>query len=235
MDAWVWIVIAAAVVAAAALIWMSSRRARTRRLRDGFGPEYDRAIEERGDRRDAEAHLREREERRDALDIRPLTPAARERYAQEWGAVQARFVDEPVGAVAEGRPQGPRRLRRARPRGGEHGGPPPGDGPLPRALRRVARQREHLGGAVMSERLSTVVLPGAAGAGGAVGPRRRGLHRGPPGGASALPVLLRPPAGGVTRTGPRATPRRRAGPTSRAAAEPLRRPPGATAPRCGSP
>ena len=69
--------------------------------RDGFGPEYDRAIEERGDRRDAEAHLREREERRDALDIRPLTPASRERYAQEWGAVQARFVDEPVGAVAE--------------------------------------------------------------------------------------------------------------------------------------
>ena len=101
MDAWVWIVIAAAVVVAAALIWMSSRRARTRRLRDDFGPEYDRAIRERGDRRDAEAHLREREERRDALDIRPLAPASRERYAQEWGDVQARFVDEPVGAVAD--------------------------------------------------------------------------------------------------------------------------------------
>jgi hypothetical protein len=101
MDAWVWIVIAAAVVVAAALIWTSSRRARTRRLRDDFGPEYDRAIQERGDRRDAEAHLREREERRETLDIRPLAPASRERYAQEWGDVQARFVDDPVGAVGE--------------------------------------------------------------------------------------------------------------------------------------
>ena len=101
MDAWVWVVIIAAVVVLAALVWTSYRRARSRRLREGFGPEYDRAVEERGDRREAEAHLRDREERRDSLDIRPLAPASRERYAQEWADVQARFVDEPVVAVAE--------------------------------------------------------------------------------------------------------------------------------------
>jgi hypothetical protein len=101
MDAWVWVVIVVALIVLAALIWTSYRRARSRRLREGFGPEYDRALEERGDRGEAEAHLREREERRDSLDIRPLAPASRERYAQEWSEVQARFVDEPVGAVAE--------------------------------------------------------------------------------------------------------------------------------------
>ncbi len=101
MDAWVWVVIALAVVVLAALVWTSYRRARSRRLQEGFGPEYDRAIEERGDRREAEAHLREREERRESLDIRPLAPESRERYAQEWSDVQARFVDEPVSAVAE--------------------------------------------------------------------------------------------------------------------------------------
>jgi hypothetical protein len=101
MDAWVWVVIAVALIVLAALIWTSYHRARSRRLREGFGPEYDRAVEERGDRREAEADLREREERRDSLDIRPLPPAARERYAQEWGDVQARFVDEPSGAVVE--------------------------------------------------------------------------------------------------------------------------------------
>jgi hypothetical protein len=100
MDAWVWVVIAVALIAAAALIWTSFRRARSRRLREDFGPEYDRTLEERGDRRQAEAHLREREERRDSLDIRPLPPASRERYAREWGDVQALFVDDPVGAVA---------------------------------------------------------------------------------------------------------------------------------------
>lgn len=102
MDAWVWVVIVIAVIVVVALAVMSSRRARSRRLREGFGPEYDRTVEERGgDRRDAEAHLREREERRESLDIRPLEPVARERYAHEWASVQGRFVDEPVEAVSE--------------------------------------------------------------------------------------------------------------------------------------
>jgi Tfp pilus assembly protein PilX len=71
---------------------------RRRRLRDRFGPEYDRAVSEHG-RREAEAELAERERRVRQLDIKPLTPTARAQYASEWTAVQEQFVDAPQAAV----------------------------------------------------------------------------------------------------------------------------------------
>ena len=102
MDTWIWIVIAVVAVALAVLVaWAVFRRQRTARLQERFGPEYGRAVAERGDRREAEAELGAREKRREELDIRPLEPDARDRYAEEWRAVQARFVDETVGAVEE--------------------------------------------------------------------------------------------------------------------------------------
>jgi hypothetical protein len=48
----------------------------------------------------AEQQLQERVRRRDALQIRDLEPAARERYTEEWRTVQTRFVDDPRGAVS---------------------------------------------------------------------------------------------------------------------------------------
>ncbi len=36
-----------------------------------------------------------------ALDIRPITPGARARYTEAWNALQARFVDDPSGALAD--------------------------------------------------------------------------------------------------------------------------------------
>lgn len=101
MDAWVWVVIVIALIVLAAIAWTWSRRARSGRLKKDFGPEYERTVEERGGRREAEADLRDRAERRDALELRPLAPAARERYAREWGDVQRHFVDEPAGSVGE--------------------------------------------------------------------------------------------------------------------------------------
>jgi hypothetical protein len=102
MDTWVWIVIVAAVVVAFLLIATLALRGRRRRaLQERFGPEYDRAVDATGDRRAAEAELREREERHEELDIRELTPAARDRYFDEWRVVQARFVDTPGDAVNE--------------------------------------------------------------------------------------------------------------------------------------
>jgi Tfp pilus assembly protein PilX len=71
---------------------------RRRRLRDRFGPEYDRAVSEHG-RREAEAELAERERRVRHLDIKPLSPTARAQYASEWAAVQEQFVDAPQSAV----------------------------------------------------------------------------------------------------------------------------------------
>jgi hypothetical protein len=102
MSTWVWIVIVVAVVVVLALVaWSMMRRRRSTQLREGFGPEYDRTVEERGSRRQAEAELADREKRREQLDIRPLTPAARDRYMDRWRDTQARFVDDPGSAVGD--------------------------------------------------------------------------------------------------------------------------------------
>src|SRR5689334_5765600 len=92
-------IILIAVVVAALLV---SRQRRSQQLQQGFGAEYDRAVEERGgDRRAAEAELQERRQRREKFEVRELEPAARDRYAERWRAAQRRFVDEPGPAVGE--------------------------------------------------------------------------------------------------------------------------------------
>src|SRR5437763_8863856 len=102
MATWVWIVIAvAAVVVLALVLWNALRARRTRTLREGFGPEYDRTVADAPSKREAEAELAERRKRREELDVKPLDEGARERYADEWQATQARFVDDPGGAIAE--------------------------------------------------------------------------------------------------------------------------------------
>ena len=101
MAAWMWIVLAVIAVAVLAVGWTAMRSRRSKQLQEGFGPEYERVVEETGDKRDAERELRERRDRREELDIRPLSAEARERYADEWRTVQARFVDEPDTAVRE--------------------------------------------------------------------------------------------------------------------------------------
>lgn len=103
MDTWVWIVIAAAVVVLVLLaIWsLAARKRRTSQLREGFGPEYDRTVEDMGSRRKAESDLADREKRREDLDIKPLAPGARDRFADRWRTVQERFVDDPGSALRE--------------------------------------------------------------------------------------------------------------------------------------
>src|SRR3954451_1124578 len=92
------IVVIALIVAAIVLM----RQRRSQQLQEGFGPEYERTVEERGGgRREAEPELRERRQRRDQFEIRELEPAARDRYADRWRDAQRRFVDEPAPAVGE--------------------------------------------------------------------------------------------------------------------------------------
>jgi hypothetical protein len=76
-------------------------RRRTTSLRDQFGPEYERTLHEREDRKAAESELAERRSRREHLDIRTLDPASRRRYASQWNDVQSRFVDQPARSLAE--------------------------------------------------------------------------------------------------------------------------------------
>jgi hypothetical protein len=96
---WILIVIGAALVAGVA-VWLVTSRSRTGRLRDRFGPEYNRVASSAESKREAEAELAQREERREEFDIHPLPEASRARYLEEWKSIQAEFVDEPSRAVA---------------------------------------------------------------------------------------------------------------------------------------
>ena len=104
MPLWGWIVIAAAVVVVAGLIVAAvsvSRRKRTARLQERFGPEYERTVLEAGEQNTAEKELAARERKRDKLDIVPLTPEALAKYATRWQMVQTAFVDNPSSAVGD--------------------------------------------------------------------------------------------------------------------------------------
>lgn len=93
------VVVVLVVIALVLLLTVGMRGRRSQQLRDRFGPEYDRTMERTGDRKETERELEERVRRHDELPIRDLEPAARQRYADEWLAVQSRFVDDPRGAV----------------------------------------------------------------------------------------------------------------------------------------
>ena len=102
MSTWVWVVIViVAVLVIAGIAWALGRRRQTERLREGFGPEYDRTVERTGDRAAAESELADRARRREAFELRPLGPAARETFNDEWRAAQSSFVDDPASAVTE--------------------------------------------------------------------------------------------------------------------------------------
>jgi hypothetical protein len=102
MDNPVIIVLVIALLAAiGAAIWLFMRNRQTTALQNRFGPEYDRALEAHHDQREAERELRQREERIEHLNIRPLEREERARFADRWQAVQSRFVDDPTGATNE--------------------------------------------------------------------------------------------------------------------------------------
>src|SRR2546423_11964665 len=93
------IVIVFAITAIAiALLWFFQKR-RSDRLHTKFGPEYERTLAEYGDRRKAESELESRQKRIEKYEIRGLTREERERFAESWKSVQARFVDEPQQSV----------------------------------------------------------------------------------------------------------------------------------------
>jgi len=103
MPVWIWIVIAVLAVAVVAVIvgTSTSRRNRSERLKQQFGPEYERTVVETGDEKAAEKELIARERKHKKLDIRPLTPQSFDGYVTRWRAVQTAFVDHPSSAVGE--------------------------------------------------------------------------------------------------------------------------------------
>ena len=101
MDTTVLLVVAVAILLAV-IGWLLVERRRSADLRAAFGPEYQRAVQGAGSRRAAESELNARRRRVQELKLQPIPAPDQERYAAAWRAVQARFVDEPSAAIADG-------------------------------------------------------------------------------------------------------------------------------------
>jgi len=93
------VLIVAAVIIIPALIMMATRKRRSQKLRQQFGPEYDRVVRKEGDATKAERVLEFREKHRAKFKIRALSPTDRSSFRYRWNEVQSRFVDDPKGAV----------------------------------------------------------------------------------------------------------------------------------------
>ena len=94
------IVVVAALVIIGGLAYWQSQRNKSEKLQRDFGPEYERALSESGSRKDAERELEERRKRVEALKLRDLSREEQVRYADEWKAIEARFVDDPSATLA---------------------------------------------------------------------------------------------------------------------------------------
>ena len=93
--------IAIALIAIVAGVWFYYQRNSSKRLKERFGPEYDRTVERLNNRDVAEKELRNREARVTRFKIVPLSREDSQRYHDKWTGVQAQFVDEPKVAVSE--------------------------------------------------------------------------------------------------------------------------------------
>jgi hypothetical protein len=101
-TAMLWILVAlgaAAVLIVAAIEVRRRNRIRGAELRERFGPEYDRAVEQYGSPARAERELAARTRRVEHLHFRELNQADRARFASAWTRIQGQFVDDPSGAV----------------------------------------------------------------------------------------------------------------------------------------
>ncbi|MEV0724015.1 hypothetical protein AB0I37_14685 [Micromonospora purpureochromogenes] len=95
------IVVVLVVLVVVALVAAAVVAGRRRALKRRFGPEYDRVVAEQDSRGAAERELRDRERRHAELELSPLDPESRARYAAAWEELQVRFVDSPGETVGD--------------------------------------------------------------------------------------------------------------------------------------
>ena len=93
------VIVVIAVVAFAAIAFAIMRKRRSQKLRERFGPEYDRVVRNEGDVRKGEGVLAFREKRHEKFKLLPLSAEDRSSFLHRWNDVQSRFVDDPKGAV----------------------------------------------------------------------------------------------------------------------------------------
>lgn len=88
-----------AVVIVLAVTKIAVTLVRRHRLMRRFGAEYDRLVDDVDSRSQAEAELALREQYVSQLGVRPLDPAARDRFATQWATVLDRFARDPIAAI----------------------------------------------------------------------------------------------------------------------------------------
>jgi len=76
-----------AVIAVAAVAFAVMRKRRSQKLRERFGPEYDRVVRREGDVGKGEGVLEFREKRREKFKIRPLSPTDKSSFGHRWNEV----------------------------------------------------------------------------------------------------------------------------------------------------
>jgi FtsZ-interacting cell division protein ZipA len=94
------VIVAIVVVVAIAIVgYQMARKKRTARLREQYGPEYDRALDQTDSQREAESELLDRSKRHEKLELRNLDASERQDFERRWSDVQGQFVDDPSNAV----------------------------------------------------------------------------------------------------------------------------------------
>ena len=95
------VTIVVVVIAAVIVLALLAVNQRSKRLRERFGPEYSRTVEETGSRMRAEAKLQKLQKRVEDFRITPLSSESRARFVAGWHKIQSRFVDDPRSALTE--------------------------------------------------------------------------------------------------------------------------------------
>ncbi len=95
------VIILVAVIAVAAIAIFGLMRRRTEHLKERFGPEYNRAVEQSGNKYRAEAKLEKLEKQVKGFSIHALTAEQAARFREKWRSLQGMFVDDPNRALRE--------------------------------------------------------------------------------------------------------------------------------------
>jgi len=93
------VIVVVAVLVVAGIVMLVLRSRRHGQLKDQFGNEYDRTVDDTGSKRAAAKELADRKARHDELELVPLDPTQAQRFRDEWRLTQERFVDAPADAV----------------------------------------------------------------------------------------------------------------------------------------
>ena len=95
------LVVLVLVILGVILVSIFTRRQRSKRYSDKYGPDYGHTVKTMGNEKKAQTEMDERQKHVETLNIRSLSLSERERYLTEWKAVQAKFIDQPGPATVE--------------------------------------------------------------------------------------------------------------------------------------